>query len=304
MHEGKRNPRLAGLAMVALTISSWAAAADDSATAGGLLKDAATEVSYLSFDRALPLFREAEPLAEKNSPQWQQAVFGQAVCLHQIAPATAERLAEASRLYRQLAENPGVYSAQSMMALGRIAELVDYLGDVPDRPAARQWYEKARLAVGDDAPLASEARLRFAATYIQEMAAEPVRKGIGLLEDWLAKHPTNPLASAMWQYAGDTYFYPLNEYARAIDCYLKADALGLLEKGREGPLYWRIANLAERVGDREVAVRYYTRIITQTPTSGKAYESQLALKRLGAPVPPIELFRKPPPTTAPAEGVR
>jgi tetratricopeptide (TPR) repeat protein len=289
---------------MALTISSWAAAADDGVAAAGLLRDAATEVSYLSFDRAFPLFRQAEQLAPDGSPQWQQAVFGEAVCLQQIAPATAERLAEASRLYRQLAEKPGAYSAQSMMALGRIAELVDYLGDVPDRPAARQWYEKARLAVGDDAPLASEAQLRFAATYVQETEAEPVRKGISILEDWLAKHPANPLASAMWQYAGDTYFYPLNEYARAIHCYLKADALGLLEKGREGPLCWRIANLAERVGDRDVAVRYYTKVIVKTPAGGKAYESQLALKRLGAPVPPIELFKKPASTTAPAEGVR
>ncbi len=289
MHKASRNwRRSAALALMAVAVCSRAWAAEGSLTAAGLLKDAATEVSYLSFDRALPLFQQAGKLAAPGSPQAEQALFGEAVCLQQITPATADRIGEASATYRKLAKKPDLVGVQSMMALGRIAELVDYLGDVPDRPAARQWYEKAREASGE---LADEATLRIAATYVQEMDTDSVKKGISILTDWLAGHPNNPLASAMWQYAGNTYLYPLNDYGPALECYLKADALGLMEKGREGPVYWRMANLADRLGKNDIAIIYYTKIIEKTPTSGKAYESQLALKRLGAPVPEIKLFR-------------
>ena len=278
---------------MALAVSSGVLAADNAASAPELLQNAATEVSYLSFDRALPLLVQAGKLAPEGSPGWQQAIFGQAVCLQQIAPATAGNLDAATKLYKLLIEKYPVspYATQSMMALGRLAELVDYLGDAPDRPAARQWYEKARQVSGDASDLASEATVRIAATYIQEMDADLVKKGITILTDWLKQHPKNALASAMWQYAGDSYLYPLSDYGQALDCYLKADAIGLLEKGREGPTYWRMANLADRVGNNDVAITYYTKIIEKTPTSGKAYESQLALKRLSAPVPQIKLFR-------------
>lgn len=289
---------------MAVAVCSWARAAEESSTAASLLRDAATEVSYLSFDRALPLFRQAGKLAAPGSPLSEDAMFGEAVCLHQIAPATADRLGEASAIYRKLAARPGRYASQSMMALGRLAELVDYLGDTPDRPAARQWYEKAREASGDSSDLANEATLRIASTYVQEMDADSVRKGISILTDWLAGHPKNPLASAMWQYAGNSYMYPLAEYGPALDCYMKADALGLMEQGREGPLYWRMANLADRLGKTDLAITYYTKIIEKTPTSGKAYESQLALKRLGAPVPEIKLFHagdKATPATGPTD---
>jgi len=46
-------------------------------------------------------------------------------------------------------------------------------------------------------------------------------------------------------------------------------------------------------------VQYYTKIVVETPNSGKAYEAQLALKRLNsehpelkAPIPDIDIFRK------------
>ena len=313
MHKSSRNwRRSAGMALMALAVSSWAMAVNEPGPAGDnaakppqVLVDAATEVSYLSFDRALPLFVQAGKVTTEGSADWQKAIFGQAVCLQQIAPATPDRLAAATKLYKVLIEKypTGPCAPQSMMALGRIDELVDYLGDAPKRSAARQWYEMVRQTSGDASDLASEATFRIAATYIQEMDGDSVKKGISILTEWLKGHPKNALASAMWQYAGDSYLYPLVDYGQALDCYIKADAVGLLDKGREGPTYWRMANLADRVGRNDVAITFYTKIIEKTPTSGKAYEAQLALKRLGAPVPEIQLFRagdKTQPATAPA----
>ena len=269
-----------------------------------LLKEAATEVSYLSFDIALPIFGDAQRLATEGSEPWQAAVFGRAICLQQIAPVTPDRISQSVALYSSLiARFPqGKYTPQSMMALGRIEELVDFLGDQPNREKAREWYEKARAASPKDSPLTHEATLRIAATHVQSYEPAQCLQAMTILEDWLKQYPNNPLASAMWQYCGETWFWPIGDEKKAVSCYLKADALGLLEEGREGPTYWRMAVLAERNGLRETAVAYYTKVITKTPTSGKAFESQLALKRMGAPVPPIELFekRRSPATTQPA----
>ena len=280
-----------GLCVVLLAAAATLQAAPTDVNAR--LKEAATEVSYLSFDLALPIFADVQREAPEGSDQWQAAVFGQAVCLQQMAPVTADRLQQAKTLYGSLIERypTGKYATESMMAMGRIAELVDYLGDQPDRQRARDWYEKARSASPADAPLAHEATLRIAATHVQSYEPDECMLAVDMLDQWLKRYPNNPLASAMWQYAGDTWFWPIGDEKKAVSCYLKADELGLLEEGREGPLYWRLAVLAQRNGLTDVAIQYYTKIIVKTPTSGKAYESQLALRNLGAPVPEIELFK-------------
>lgn len=288
-----RRPLMTLAAGISLLLGADAIAAEP-ADAKQLLKDAATEVSYLSFEKALAGFGEAQRAAAEGSEDWQAAVFGQAICLQQMSPVTQDNLQQSEALYTSLIERhpDGKFTPQSMMAMGRIDELVDYLGDEPRRAEAREWYEKARTAAGENSDLAHEATLRIASTYVQSYDIEQCRHAMGLLEDWLAKYPKNPLASAMWQYAGETWFWPIRDEKKAIECYLKAVDLGLLEKGREGPTYWRIAILAERNELLDTAIAFYTRVITETPTSGKAYESQLALKRLGAPVPPIELFEQ------------
>jgi hypothetical protein len=71
----------------------------------------------------------------------------------------------------------------------------------------------------------------------------------------------------------------------------RADAIGLLLRGRLRLDYWRVAYVADTIlSNRDVAVKFYTKVVTETPTGGKAYEAQLALKRLGAPVPEITIF--------------
>ena len=177
-----------------------------------------------------------------------------------------------------------------MLNLGRIEELSDYYQDYVDLVAARTWYQK----VADKYPgqlIASEATLRIASTYIQTYEDDQILKGIDILKKWLAEYPQDELASAMWQYLGDTYFYPIEDYAKSLSCYRNAEQIGFIEKYRRGQVYWRMAVMADRfLNDREAAVEYYTKIITVAPTSGKAYESQLALERLGAPVPRIEIL--------------
>jgi len=258
------------------------------------LADAVAEVTLFGFKNAYPLFDSVMAESTPGSEQWQQAVFGTAVCAHQISPPSKSLINRAEELYKLLIEKTpdSAFAPRAMMHLGRIAELRDYHKDESDLELARQWYSKV-LERWPERPIASEATLRIASTYIQTYEQEQVEKGIAILEKWLAAHPDDYLASAMWQYLGACYFFPLKQYRQSLDCYEKADTIGLIEKGREGPFYWRMAVMADRyLNDRDRAIKYYTLIIKKVPTSGKCYESQLALKRLGAPVPKIEIYKK------------
>ena len=276
------------IGLLALSLPLGAAARK---TVDERLEQAVAEVSYFSFARAYKLFKIVSDDSNASPARRQQALYGMAVCAQQISPPNKSRIDEAIGLYELLlGEGPdSKFAPRATMNLGRIAELSDYYQDKVDLEAARRWYQKV-IDRWPDKPIAGEAALRIAGTHIQTYDEPRVRKGVKLLESWLAKHPKDPLASGMWQYLADTCFFPLKDYARSLECYQKADRIGLLETGRKGIVYWRMAVVADRFcKNRELAVTYYTKIVTITPTSGKAYEAQSALKRLGAPVPEIKL---------------
>ncbi|NLF39836.1 hypothetical protein GX586_10345 [bacterium] len=278
-------------------IAAWMVLATAPCAAARVSNDLAAAVGEMAgfgFGEAHELFDHALRHAAPGTPAWQQAIFGKAVCAHQFSPSSQRLIEEADTLYRQLlAECPdSPYAPRATMHLGRMRELGDYYGDAPDLAGARVLYQQVidRWPTQD---IAGEALLRIAGTFIQTYDATQAVHGVSLLESWLRTHPGEPLAAAMWQYMGGAYLNPLNNHARALDCYLEADRHGLLVLGKEWVVYWRIATIADHfVTNRDVAVAYYSRIITETPNSGKAYESQLALERLGAPVPPITLYTR------------
>lgn len=267
--------------------------AEEPETPKELLAKAAWEVRVFSFDKAYDLFTRVMEKSNEGSDEWQQAVFGAGITIQLLAPPNAEKLARAQELYGLLIRKTprSKYVPRAMMNLGRIAELRDFFDDKINLEEARAWYQRVAENYPND-KIAGEAMFRVGATYIQTFDEKQVKQGIKILKDWLKQHPKDPMASGMWQYLGDTYFYPLNDYRNSLECYIRADQIGLLEKGREGPVYWRMAVMAERINDRKNAVKYYTKIITLVPTSGKAYMSQLALKKLGAPVPKLEMFEE------------
>jgi tetratricopeptide (TPR) repeat protein len=280
---------------VSLCVLLWAASAGaETETTEELLAKAAWEVRVFSFDNGYDLFKKAMAQSTEGSEEWQQAVFGAAMSIQQMTPPDADKMAKAEEFYGLLIQKTpkSKYIPRSMMMMGRIKELRDFFDDKINLEEARGWYQRVVDTWPKDR-IAGEATFRIAATYVQTYDEKQVKKGIKILEDWLQKHPDDPMASGMWQYLGDTYFSPLEEYRKSLNCYIKADEIGLLEKGREGPVYWRMAVMAEKfLKDRQNAVKYYTKIITLVPTSGKAYMSQLALAKLGAPVPKLEMFEE------------
>ena len=158
-----------------------------------------------------------------------------------------------------------------------------------DRETARQWYAKA-AAVAKGTPLEGEATLRIAATYVQTYQKESILKGLDILHTYLEGHP----ATSSLRPCGSTWARPTSTRWRTTPRRWTATRRpmpwGCWKRG-EGPVYWRMAVLADRyLKDRDTAIEYYKKIITKTPTSGKAYEAQLALKKLGVEPPKIELF--------------
>lgn len=263
------------------------------------MKAATEQLSLFNWDTAYELYKEAlEAEEQENSGPWtttaQEAAFGAAVSIQHASPSDPDRVKEASDLFEKLADAKlkSPLAARSLINLGRIAELSDYYEDVIDLPKARTYYSQVIERFGGDEEIAAEATLRLAAAFVQSYKDEDVRQGVTVLEKWLASHPDGPLVSAMWQYLGDTYFFPLNEFTKSLAAYVNADRLGWLDDADIGRLWWRMANLGEKTSNLTAAITFYTRIITDAPTSGKAYESQLALKRLGAPVPEITVARK------------
>jgi|GEM_PF-1996763 len=250
-------------------------------------------IAAFDWDKAYVEFADARKGAEPKSELWLKATFGLANAAQHRMPASRATIEEARGLYEAVlaVEQNTPMAARSMLNLGRIAELADFFGDAVDLEAARKSYRGVIEQFAGTA-FASEGTMRLAGSYISTFDRAETLKGIEILETWLREHPDEPMASAMYQYLGDTYFYPLGDYPKALAAYKQCDRLGWTQKGRQGGTYWRMAVMAERLSppDRETAVTFYTKIIKETPTSGKAYESQLALKRLGAPVPPIELF--------------
>lgn len=282
---------LAALICMTTAAAATARAEDKNQTPQPHLEAGLGAIEFFDFKNAYTHFARARQFAAAGSPEWQRATFGMAISAQQIAPAGPSNINEARDLYLELLNQTPAspYAARATLNLGRIAELRDYLNDVIDLKDARSRYQKV-IDQWPDHSIAGEATLRLASSYIANYEPGESRQGIAILKQWLEKHPKDPLASGMWQYLGDTYFEQFQEYRPALDAYLKADEIGLMEKGREGLAYWRMAVIAERqVNDLPTAIRYYTKIVTLTPTSGKGYESQVALRRLGAPVPELIL---------------
>lgn len=267
------------------------------------LVEAARLVETLGFKRARPIFAEVRAGSPAGSARWAQATFGQAVCAQHIMPLETSLIDEAARLFQevidQAAQSP--CAASACLNLGRIAELDRRDSRQPGAHfvQARAHYQQVLRQWPTDVA-ASEAALRLAAVAVQEHCTamaetatgnpDTVRAALTVLAEWIAAHPDDPQVAAHWHFLADCRLQVLGDEAGALQAYIAADARGLLTRGLEGQAWWRMAILAESTGQRDAAVRYYARIITDAPASGGAFEAQAALRRLGAPVPrsPLE----------------
>jgi tetratricopeptide (TPR) repeat protein len=245
--------------------------------------------SSYSFDRAATHFAAARAIAEPGSDLWQQASFGLAVARQQEVPLSLDRIAEAARLFEEVAERGGKspVAAQACLNRGRIAEQMDVSADVLDLEGARRWYQRV-IDGWTDQPIAGEASLRLAVTWIQTLKAEDVRTGIRICEERAAR-PGEAWAGALWKQAGDAWWINLGDRTESIRCLSKAIDAGLPDPSRAFLTVWRAAVIAEELGERETALKFYRRVIERHSNSGMAWDAQQRMRALGVEPPPIRL---------------
>jgi tetratricopeptide (TPR) repeat protein len=256
-----------------------------------LMTQGQEELARYEFTRAHACFSQVRAIAPAHDVMRREASLALAVACHHWQPASAERIAEAEALYRELSDaGVGDEAVQAQLQLGRLAELRDYFGDREDLPAARARYMQV-MERWPQRPEAGEACLRLAAAWAQSLQREDVLRGVAVLEGWLDTHPDEAKASIMLQYLSELHWAFLGDARQAVDALRKADARGFDGENREWMFCWRLARLSEEeLHDRDLAVRYYRRIVTDYPKCGAAWEAQQEMKRLGAEPPPIRLF--------------
>ena len=272
-----------------------------SLTADQLLNQGIERTDRVDFIKAEPLFAAAAAKAEPGSDTWRQATYAQAVCNHQMTPASASQIKQATTLYASLVEGPGhsVEAGNAALQLARVAGQSDYFGDPIDTVTAREWYNKAITGWANQ-DVAGEAVLGLAGTYFATLEKADAELGAKHIEEWLAAHPNDRLAAVMWQHIADAYHMILDDTPRALRALRKAEDLGFVNNGRKHIPLWTMARLAEKSGDRELAIRAYRRLVEDFPTAGKGWEAQERLRGLGVEPPELKRFAK---TAAPASTV-
>lgn len=242
-----------------------------------------------NFDLAAEQFAAVRAVSEPGSDNWTKATFGLAVARQQEVPIDLDRVAQAARLYEEVVEKGGKSPVAALACLhrGRIAEQKDTSADTVDLATARVWYQRVIDNWRDD-PVAGEASLRLAVTWIQTLEPEQVRTGIKICED-RASRPNEPWAGALWKQAGDAWWVNLGQRAEAVRCLGRSIEVGCPDPSRAASTVWRAAKLADDGGDKDAALRFYRRIIERHPNSGMAWDAQNRMRELGVEPPPIKL---------------
>ncbi len=267
----------------------------------GYFDKATEELVCFNFPVSYDMFADLLEVIPADHELYYRSLFAKATCAQHITPPTQELLDEATKLFEQVAsECPDKNLAgRAIINLGRIAELRDYPGDIIDLDTARKYYQQL-IDTYPNEDLADEAILWKAGTYIQVVGDKQSKEqGVTMLEDWLAKRPDNAFASPMWTYLGQTYELELDNPQRSLECYIKADKIGLPAESSISAFYWRMAIMAQKIPSQlDTCVKYYQKIIKITPTSGRAFEAKLALDELAKAhpekniqVPEIELYQ-------------
>lgn len=281
------------------------------------LLHAITLLSQNRLEKAEAAFKALMEDAEPGSQRWLQSAFGYANCLHQLMPASADRINRARELYEQIhATAPdSPIGIRCLLLIGNIHDWSDYVGDEEDNEKARPYY----LQVVEKAPQVTvglEAAMRYAVTWIElgynpppevapddwETRRDYGRKGVEFLEAELMKREPGPAYYAAWEMLTVVYRQLFIDFQMALETALRATGdYGMLhgeppvepkrnlDRINPGYMYWRIGLLARKLGYREIAYEYYTQIIEEVHTYKGAHARRI-LREMGFPeesIPPI-----------------
>jgi tetratricopeptide (TPR) repeat protein len=260
-------------------------------TAGDAAPDLAAAIELLAQHRfesarhGLQLVREA---SEVGSQAWRRATYGLAIAYQHEPAASPEMTAGARGLHEELwSRCPGTAEAtQAAVQLGRIAQLRDFYQDVPDLPAARDWYAKA-ISLGGNGPMASQAVIYLASAWVEELTPDGFAEAERALTSWISANPQDPLLALHWMTLADLRHVYRNDPAGAVSALREVDRLGAPPALR-WKVVWRMGAIAQDdLQDRDLAVACFRAIATRYLRSGRADAARLRLIELGVDPPPL-----------------
>ena len=280
-------------AIFAASLPLTASALDASKDANAKLFDKATsELVCFNFTMSYQLFNQLVMAVTPDHALYYKAMLARGISAQHITPPTQEKINIATADFLTVSKQckDDLLVARAIINLGRIAEIRDFPNDIIDLDLARTYYQQV-LDRWPDNVLGDEATMWLAGTYIQiSNDKASTLLGIDRLVKWLSKRPDNDYASAMWMYLADTYKYKIPNPRKSLECYIKADKLGLPVTAQASSIYWQMATVAQSLPDMlETSIFYYQKIINITPTSGRAFEAQLALRRIAKANPKLKI---------------
>ncbi|MGC9452186.1 MAG: tetratricopeptide repeat protein [Oceanipulchritudo sp.] len=246
-------------------------------------------VESLNYNEARPVYGRIYAELPEADPHWRETAFGYASCLWHMMPPSEENLRQAEAVFGRLSEAAAgtAWGEAARMNLARIQMLRDYPGDEENPEAAIPILRE--LVERGNGYIRHEALLRLGECHRMDyLNRESIQKALDLYRDWLGKYPEGPLASSLWEQVGWMELLDFGRKREALDAFIKAEHLGLMDPSKKATVLWRICQLAEEVGEFDLAVPYYRKVIREVPTTGRGYESQLALKRIRKTVPGME----------------
>ncbi|HEY3319724.1 MAG TPA: tetratricopeptide repeat protein [Planctomycetota bacterium] len=130
------------------------------------------------------------------------------------------------------------------------------------------------------AQAAEEAAVFFGQTMIETLSESRAKEGVAYLTRWIEQHPGSNYASPA--YAQLAVAYELLQQPREqLAALLKADETNRDPIGDRSIAYYRIGFVAEKVGEKTTAEKYYKLLIEKYPTDFHLFSCKQGLKRMG-----------------------
>jgi len=263
------------VALCVIGVISPALAAREKPTPG--LDDAWRDAAGFLIDEANRIFAETKASSEDQEIE---RTLGEALTLLNIQPRTASNLERAEGMLKKMAAKEGRAGVFARYFLARIYEMYS---EPPRTDEARAMYQELLRSGGDD-PMAERAASALVLMEIYENVSPGERaRRFEALETMAGtlKSPSGLRAYHLNMGNGYLYFPKMEGSARkAFDHLMAADRIGITRWQVESMTWIAIGQLAERLGEKELAITYYQRFLDRYQRDNRHYSISKALEAL------------------------
>ncbi|WPJ96466.1 tetratricopeptide repeat protein [Coraliomargarita algicola] len=226
-------------------------------------------VEYLrvfNFEDAYKVLKHAHPQLEQDSDQWALATYSLALAAWHKSPPSHDALVEAQGYFKQVVavEPESEWAASSLLDLGRMAEIADFIDDTEDVATAQAYYRQV-LTQFPGTEMSVRATVFLAQSMAQSFDPELVREAIHLLETEMAAQPESPWMGTMAQYLAQLYAFYAHDPKAALEPYERAMEVGFPRSADSDVSLWQMGLLAEEAGEALTAARVFTRLVENYP---------------------------------------